>query len=325
MLDLLIAKMSDGHFMATILVSIGCAATVLTATMPFLQSDDLGRRIKSVGSERERIRLRERERLAASQAKTPLRVQPKRLLKNVVDRLNLSQWLGTEKAKGQLAMAGYRGAGAEYAFLLFRLVTPIALFFTTLIYVFVVIDWNQPFFIKFGVSLVATYFGIKLPELFLRNTIGKRQKGMERAYPNTLDLMLICVESGMSLEHSFRKVSVEIGSESIPMAEEMTLLAAEMSYLPDRRVAFENFGARTGLESFRALVTVLIQSERYGTSLGVALRVLSQESRDHRMTLAEKKAAALPPTLTVPMILFFLPSLFAAILTPAIIQIKDWH
>ena len=98
-----------------------------------------------------------------------------------------------------------------------------------------------------------------------------------------------------------------------------------MSYLPDRRMAFENFGARTGLESFRALVTVLVQSERYGTSLGVALRVLSQESRDHRMTLAEKKAAALPPTLTVPMILFFLPSLFAAILTPAIIQIKDWH
>jgi tight adherence protein C len=325
MLDILIAKLSDGHFMATILVSIGCAATVLTATMPFLQSDDLGRRIKAVGSERERIRIRERERLAASQAKTPLRVQPKRLLKSVVDQLNLSQWLGTEKAKSQLAMAGYRGAGAEYAFLLFRLLTPIALFLASTFYVFFVIAWNQPFFVKFGVTLVAMYLGIKAPELFLKNTTAKRQKGMERAYPNTLDLLLICVESGMSLEHSFRKVSLEIGSESIAMAEELTLLAAEMSYLPDRRMAFENFGARTGLESFRALVTVLIQAERYGTPLGVALRVLSQESRDHRMTLAEKKAAALPPTLTVPMILFFLPSLFAAILTPAIIQIKEWN
>jgi tight adherence protein C len=239
--------------------------------------------------------------------------------------LNLSQWLGTEKAKGQLAMAGYRGAGAEYVFLLFRLLTPIAMFLASSFYVFFIVNWNQGVLVKFGATLVATYFGIKAPEVFLRNTIGKRQKAMERAYPNTLDLLLICVESGMSLEHSFRKVSLEIGAESIAMAEELTLLAAEMSYLPDRRLAFENFGARTGLESFRSLVTVLIQSERYGTPLGVALRVLAQESRDHRMNLAEKKAAALPPTLTVPMILFFLPSLFAAILTPAIIQIKDWN
>jgi tight adherence protein C len=147
---------------------------------------------------------------------------------------------------------------------------------------------------------------------------------MERAYPNTLDLLLICVESGMSIEHAFRKVSGEVGTESIPMAEETTLLAAEMSFLPDRRTAFENFGARTGLESIRALVTVMVQAERYGTPLGAALRVLAQESRDARMTAAEKKAASLPPALTVPMILFFLPGLFAAILTPALIQINHW-
>ena len=118
---------------------------------------------------------------------------------------------------------------------------------------------------------------------------------------------------------------MEVGTESIPMAEEMTLLAAEMSFLPDRRTAFENFGVRTGLESIRALVTVLVQAERYGTPLGAALRVLSQESRDARMTAAEKKAASLPPALTVPMIIFFLPGLFAAILTPAIIQINQWN
>jgi len=325
MLDILLAKLSDGHFVAVLLVSIGCAATVLSVSMPFLQTDDLGRRIKAVGSERERIRQRERERLAAGPTKTALRVQPKRALKNVVESLSLSKWLGTDKAKGQLAMAGYRGAGAEYAFLFFRLVTPIAFFVIALVYLFGVSNWDKPFFVKFGIALIATYAGIKAPELFLKNTTTKRQKGMERAFPNMLDLLLICVESGMSIEHAFRKVSQEIGAESIEMAEELTLLAAEMSYLPDRRTAFENLAARMGLESIRSLSTVLIQAERYGTPLGSALRVLSQESRDQRMNAAEKKAAALPPTLTVPMILFFLPGLFCAILTPAIIQIKDWH
>jgi tight adherence protein C len=324
MFDLLIAKLSDGHFVAGILVALGCAATILTLAMPLLQTDNLGRRMKAVSSEREKIRQRERERMAASQNKAALRMAPKRLFKDVVEKLNLSSWLGTEQAKSQLAMAGYRGAGAEYTFLFFRLVTPIVLFLTSFLYVFVILQWDKPLLMKLGVSIGAMYLGIKAPEVFLSNTIAKRKKSMERAYPNTLDLLLICVESGMSIEHAFRKVSVEIGVESIAMAEEMTLLAAEMSFLPDRRTAFENLGTRTGLESVRALVTVLVQAERYGTPLGAALRVLAQESRDSRMTAAEKKAASLPPALTVPMILFFLPGLFAAILTPAIIQINHW-
>jgi tight adherence protein C len=325
MLDLLIAKLSDGHFVAGILVALGCAATVLTLAMPLLQPDNLGRRMKAVGSEREKIRQRERERMAVNQNKAALRVAPKRLFKDVVDKLKLTSWLGTERAKLQLAMAGYRGGGAEYTFLFFRLVTPIALFLISLLYMFVILQWDRPALMKFGVAIGAMYVGIKAPELFLSNTISKRKKSMERAYPNTLDLLLICVESGMSIEHAFRKVSIEVGTESIAMAEEMTLLAAEMSFLPDRRTAFENLGIRTGLESIRALVTVLVQAERYGTPLGVALRVLAQESRDARMTAAEKKAASLPPALTVPMILFFLPGLFAAILTPAIIQINHWN
>jgi tight adherence protein C len=324
MLDLLMTKLTDGHFLAGILVALGCAATILTVAMPLFQTDNLGRRMKAVSTERERIRQRERERMAASQNKAALRVAPKRLFKDVVDKLNLTSWLGTERAKAQLAMAGYRGAGAEYTFLFFRLVTPIALFLISIIYLFAILQWDKPALMKFGIAILATYLGIKAPEVSLSNTIAKRKNSMERAYPNTLDLLLICVESGMSIEHAFRKVSMEIGTESIAMAEEMTLLAAEMSFLPDRRTAFENLGVRTGLASLRALVTVLVQAERYGTPLGAALRVLAQESRDARMTAAEKKAAALPPALTVPMILFFLPGLFAAILTPAIIQINHW-
>jgi tight adherence protein C len=167
----------------------------------------------------------------------------------------------------------------------------------------------------------AVYFGVKLPEIFLTNNISKRQTSIREALPDELDLLLICVEAGMSIETAFRRVSVEIGSQSVPLAEELTLTTAELSYLPDRRVAFENLSNRTGLEPVKSVATALVQAEKYGTPLGQALRVLAQESRDTRMNEAEKKAAALPPKLTVPMILFFLPVLFIVILTPAIIQV----
>ena len=327
MWDLIEAKMADPHFphlLAVLLAAIGAAATVVAAAMPWLQPDTLTRRIKAVSTERERIRARERERLLAVESKSALRAKPSGLVKQLVESLNLSSWLSTESAKTQLAMAGHRGAGAEYAFLAFRLLAPIGFFLIAAVYIFLILHWNQPMIVKIGAAIAAAYVGIKAPELFLRNTIVKRQKQLERAYPNTLDLLLICVESGMSIEFAARKVSQEIGVESIAMAEEMALLAAEMSYLAERRMAFENLGARTGLESIRSLITVLSQSERYGTPLGASLRVLAQESRDQRMNAAEKKAAALPPTLTVPMILFFLPGLFAAILTPAAIQINHW-
>jgi tight adherence protein C len=132
--------------------------------------------------------------------------------------------------------------------------------------------------------------------------------------------MLICVESGMSIENAFRKVSEEVGVQSPDLAEELSLTTAELSYLQDRRKAYENLGERTDLDGVKAVVTSLLQAEKYGTPVGHSLRVLAQENRDMRMSEAEKKAAALPPKLTVPMILFFLPVLFAVILTPALIQ-----
>ena len=325
MRDVIAALISDPHRIAVLIAVVGAAAAVLAAAAPWLRPDPLARRIRAVGAERERIRARERERLAAADKRSPLRMKPSGLVKHLVERLDLSRWLGTETAKAQLAMAGYRGAGAEYVFLAFRLAAPIGFFVVAVVYAFFVLHWSEPFIVKLGVAIAAAYFGVKAPELFLSNTIVKRRRQLERAYPNALDLMLICVESGMSIELAARKVSQEIGVESLAMAEEMGLLAAEMSYLAERRTAFENLAARTGLDSMRSLTTVLAQSERYGTPLGAALRVLAQESRDARMTAAEKKAAALPPTLTVPMILFFLPSLFAAILSPAAIQINHWN
>ena len=245
-------------------------------------------------------------------------------MKNIVDRLKLASWLGTDTAKMRLAMAGYRSKQAETAFLFFRLVSPIVLFIVAMFYAFAVIGDRYSLLIRMGGVVFALYLGIKLPEIFLKNQTSKRQLSMKRALPDAMDLLLICVESGVSIEQAFRKVSVEIGAQSVPLAEELTLATAELSYLQERRQAYENLATRTGLESVKSITTALVQAERYGTPVGLALRVLSQEIRDHRMNEAEKKAASLPPKLTVPMILFFLPVLFAVILTPAMVQIFHW-
>jgi tight adherence protein C len=187
--------------------------------------------------------------------------------------------------------------------------------------VFVIVEFDQPPVMKVGIALIGAYIGMQLPYLFLKNLISRRQLSIRRAFPDSLDLLLICVESGMSVEAAFRRVSQEIGSQSVALAEEFMLTTAELSYLQDRRMAYENLAKRTNLDGVKAVCVALQQSERYGTPLGQTLRVMSQENRDMRMSEAEKKAAALPPKLTVPMILFFLPVLFIVILGPAAIQV----
>ncbi|QXX75734.1 type II secretion system F family protein [Methylovirgula sp. HY1] len=318
----LITAMLDRQFLLGLLVAIATMATILTLAMPLLQTDKLARRMKMAASERERIRSREREKLYEGNQKISLRHQPKAYMKEVVERFNLSKWLGTDEAKMQMTMAGFRGPQADIGFLFFRLVTPIGLFVVAIIYLFLFGNEDWPLMLKIGAVIGAAYIGIKAPEIYLQNLIAKRQKSMARAAPDAMDLMLICVESGMSIELAFRKVSQEIGAQSIPLAEELALTTAELSYLPDRRVAYENLSKRTGVDSLKQIVTVLIQAERYGTPLGKALRVVAQEGRDQRMNIAEKKAASLPPKLTVPMIIFFLPVLFAVIVTPAAVQVS---
>jgi tight adherence protein C len=175
--------------------------------------------------------------------------------------------------------------------------------------------------VKVLLCLGAAYIGMQLPYILLKNKIQRRQLSIKRAFPDALDLLLICIESGMAVEPAFRKVSGEIGTQSIPLAEELTLTTAELSYLQDRRMAYENLAKRTDLEGVKSVCVALQQAERYGTPLGQTLRVMAQENRDMRMSEAEKKAAALPPKLTVPMILFFLPVLFIVILGPAAIRV----
>ncbi len=322
MIELIIDKLHDPRFMTTLFTAIAAMATVITFAMPYLSNDNLQRRMKSVALERDKIRAREREKLAKGE-KIALRSAPKAYMQVVVENLNLRKWLGEEEVRSTLMQAGYRGQGPYVAFLFFRMIAPIAMFLFALFYLFVLTDFDYPSMVKVAVSIGAAWLGMKLPQIFLKNLIQRRQLSVRRAFPDALDLLLICVEAGMSIEVAFRRVSQEIGTQSIPLAEELTLTTAELSYLPDRRQAYENLSQRTGIDGVKAVCTALIQAERYGTPLAQALRVLGQEIRDMRMAEAEKKAAALPPKLTVPMILFFLPVLFIVILGPAFIRVME--
>ena len=316
----------DPQFMLALLTAVGVAATVITIALPMIEKDPLKARIKSVALEREQIRSRERAKMANGENKIQLRSEPKAYMRTLVERLQLRNILSDEQTLSRLRMAGHRGQAAITVFLFARFVFPFVLFAVALFYFFVIgFMADRPVGFRLMLSILAAAVGLYVPNLYVSNLIAKRQQSIRRAWPDALDLMLICVESGMAIEPAFRKVGEEIGSQSVELAEEMILATAEMSFLSDRRKAYENLGARTGLDGVKAVMTALIQSERYGTPVGTALRTLAQENRDMRMAEAEKKAAALPPKLTVPMIVFFLPVLFMVIMGPAVIQIMKWQ
>jgi tight adherence protein C len=323
MLEFLLSQATDPRVLFMFFAAIAAGATVLTLAMPLLTTDTLDKRMKAVALEREQIRQRERERMAQQSSKVSLRQSPKQYMKTVVDNFNLGKWVGQDKARSMLMQAGFRGQAPYITYLFFRMAMPIMMFFGSLFYIFVVIDLDYTPMLKFAMCIGCAYLGMYSPNLFLKNKIQRRQLSIKRAFPDALDLLLICVESGMSIEAAFRKVSEEIGTQSVALAEEFTLTTAELSYLPDRRQAYENLVQRTGLDGVKAVGIALQQSERYGTPLGTTLRVLAQENRDMRMSEAEKKAAGLPPKLTVPMILFFLPVLFVVILGPAAIKVMS--
>ena len=320
MIDFLVTKLHDAHFMTMLLAAIAVSATAYTLILPLLAGESLDKRIKAVASERERIRARERERLSRTE-KVSLRQTPKQLVSKVVEDFNLTKWLAQEAARDKLVMAGYRGQAPYLSFLFARLVTPIVMFIGAVIYVFVISQMQKSMPIKIGICVGVAYLGLQAPMLFLKNAISKRQLQIKRAFPDALDLLLICIESGMSVEVAFRKVAGEIVTQSVALSEEFSLTTAELSYLQDRKNAYENLARRTGLDGVKSVCLALQQSERYGTPLGQSLRVMAQENRDMRMNEAEKKAAALPPKLTVPMILFFLPCMFIVILGPTYIKV----
>ncbi|MBP2559631.1 tight adherence protein C [Neorhizobium galegae] len=320
----LATTLTDPTTLLAILVAVAVFATLYTLASPFLEKGNLDKRMKAVSTEREQIRARERARMNSEQSKTSLRAQNNQSVRQIVERFNLRKALVDDNTVNRLRAAGLRSQNALNMFLLARFLLPFVFLAAAIVWIFVLGNLaTRPFPIRMLAAIVVGYIGFYVPNIYISNRVNKRQHSIKRAWPDALDLMLICVESGISMEAAMRRVAEEMAQASPPLAEEMVLTTAELSFLQDRRTALENLGIRTQLDIVRAVTQALIQAERYGTPIASALRVLAQEGRDERMNEAEKKAAALPPKLTVPMILFFLPVLIAVILGPAGIQVAD--
>ena len=316
---------ASSQFLAAVLAMVAVTGTIFSLVLPLLSRDTLKSRMKTVALERDKLRAKERARLQANQtdARASLRNQPKAKMKSFVDRLNLKEMLSDESTTDRLRMAGYRGSAPLYYFLTARIALPGIVFVFAITYAFLILPATIPALSKICFSLAIAGLGAFLPNLYLKNKIDKRKLIIQRAWPDALDLMLICVESGMSIEGAFQRVAEEVGVQSVELAEELSLTTAELSYLSERRTAYENLAKRTGVDGVKNVMMALIQAERYGTPVGSAIRVMADDTRAMRMQLAEQKAASLPPQLTVPMILFFLPVLFFIIMSPAIMQVFD--
>lgn len=308
------------QFLVTFLAAVSAFATVLTIALPLLERDRIGQRMKVMAVERDKMRAARLAEMAAKDGKGRLRQAPKGYMQQVVNALDLRSRFDNDEARNKLKMAGLRSQAHLVAYMFFRVALPPMLFVFSLIYLFAA-GFQYPPAVKMLISLGVGVAGFYLPNVFLENRVQKRQQSIRQAFPDSLDMLLICVQSGMSVEAAFARVAKEAGSQSIELAEELSLTTAELSYLKDRRIAFENLGKRTGIPGVKAVATALIQAERYGTPVGQALRVMAKENRDMRFAEAEKKAAALPPKLTVPMIIFFLPVLFVIIMGPAVMQV----
>ncbi len=320
--------LTDPQSLIMLVSAILVFATIVTLTGPMTGGDSLEKRVKSVRNRREELRKRSREQLEANsrdrgRGGSIRSVEAKGVMRKVVDSLNLQKAFEDPALQMKLQQAGFRGSRPAVTFYFFRLTTPFVLLFGALFYVFMVNDFGLPTITRICFSFGFGLLGYYAPNLYLSNAAAKRQQSIMGSFPDGLDLLLICVEAGMSIEAAFHKVASEIGNQSLELAEELSLTTAELAYLPDRRVAYENLAKRTNHPGVKAVCTSLIQAERYGTPLGQALRVMAKENRDMRLANAEKKAAALPAKLTVPMIVFFLPVLFVVILGPAIIRFNS--
>ena len=313
--------LTDPANLLTIGVAVLTFATVLTLLSSATGGAKLESRMKAVSTRRDELKRRSRQAIAQGQG--GLRHTDEGFKKRIVDRLNLSKLLEDPKVVDKLAQAGFRGPRPVTTFYFFRFASPFIFSALIGVYLFLINDFGLPGMSKVTFTVAGLLLGYYAPNLYVSNIAQKRQQSIMQAFPDALDLLLICVEAGMSIEAAIQKVGSEIGSRSIELAEEFSLLSAELSYLPERRMAYEGLAKRTNHPGVKSVATAMIQAEKYGTPLAQALRVMAKENRDLRLAAAEKKAAALPAKLTVPMILFFLPVLFIVILGPAGIRVTS--
>ncbi len=307
---------------ATLLAAFAAMAMMVAVWAATTVRDPMRARVKALQERREQLKAG----ITASRKRTSVaaRAEATDFMREVLKKLSVLQDEQMRAAQVKLAQAGIRSKDAVVMLLFARLVCPIFLGggMMLAVYVFHMFDSysNMMQSLIAGGSLLGSY---KAPDLFVQNLITKRSDAIRKGLPDALDLLVICAEAGLTVDAAFNRVSKELGAGYPQLGEEFALTSIELGFLTDRRQAFENLSNRVALESVRGVVTTLIQTEKYGTPLASALRVLSAEFRNERMMRAEEKAARLPAIMTVPLILFILPVLFVVILGPAACSIGD--
>jgi tight adherence protein C len=320
-LDKLLPEGVDPEILIVLLAASAAFLLVVAIWYGLIERDPMERRARMLLKRREELRSRSKtDKVGARRLRQQESLS---MMRRVVGALKLLQSQHTTKLHDRLSQAGIRSRDAVVVFLFFKLAMPIvfAAIAFLLVYLLEVGSLSPP--LRPLAVFAGAILGFFAPEIYLSNAITKRQLGLQRALPDGLDLLVICAESGLSLDAALERVANELGSACPELAEELTLTSIELSFLPDRRQALHNLNRRTNLPSIRGVVNTLVQTEKYGTPLSQSLRVLANEFRDQRMLKAEEKAARLPATLTVPMILFILPTLFIVLAGPAVISVMD--
>jgi tight adherence protein C len=309
---------------ATALSAVASFAVLLAIYAATTVRDPMAKRVKALNERREQLKAG----VIASASKRRRGISNKNevgdKVRGFLGSMKMLQSEQVEKTQLRLVQAGIRSKDLAYVVILARLILPIVVGITVILGVYV-FDWFPKWgsVKRYGFVAGAVFFAYKAPDLWLKNRITKRSSAIRKGLPDALDLLVICAEAGLTVDAAFNRVARELGKAYPELGDEFALTSIELGFLTDRRMAFENLANRIDLDAVRGVVTTMIQTEKYGTPLASALRVLSAEFRNERMMRAEEKAARLPAIMTVPLILFILPTLFIVILGPAACSIAD--
>jgi tight adherence protein C len=314
----------DVIMVATMLAAVATFAVLVAIYAATTVNDPMAKRVKALNERREQLKAG----IVASTSKRRRNITNKNEMadkvRGLLSSLKMLQDEQIQKAQKRLMQAGIRSKDLAFVVIFARLVLPIV--FGTIIVVGVYwIDWFPSWgpFKRYGLVAATLLLAYKAPDLWLKNKVTKRTHAIRKGLPDALDLLVICAEAGLTVDAAFNRVARELGKAYPELGDEFALTSIELGFLTDRRSAFENLAGRIDLEAVRGVVTTMIQTEKYGTPLASALRVLAAEFRNERMMRAEEKAARLPAIMTVPLILFILPTLFIVILGPAACSISD--
>tara|TARA_R110000850_G_scaffold9992_11_gene36150 strand:+ start:4651 stop:5640 length:990 start_codon:yes stop_codon:yes gene_type:complete len=314
----------DVLWVATLLAAVAAAAVFFAIYAAVTVRDPMAKRVKALTERREQLKAGIMASTTKKRAKLVQQSDTTDRMRNFLSSLQVLQDTQVKEAQQKLAQAGIRSKDLAFLIIFSRLVLPIVLGggAALAIYGFNYLgDWSD--LKRFGVFAGAAILGYKGADIYVNNLIAKRTDLIRKGLPDAIDLLVICAEAGLTVDTAFARVSKELGSAYPELADEFSLTSIELGFLTERRQAFENLAYRVALDHVKGVVTTMIQTEKYGTPLASALRVLSAEFRNDRMMRAEEKAARLPAIMTVPLILFILPTLFIVILGPAACSISD--